>query len=386
MPIDCGEKTTHQIPIYRKVHIYRFALTPPKEMELRFYVIRRVLVLIPTMLGLTLLMFLLEAMMPTILLEVPYYNPKSGVPASIQYHNAAILLGLNLPLPLRYFKYIWLMLHGQLGLMNLAGYPSSVTAAIGYAFPNTIQLAMFATLLALAIAIPLGTFIGARPNTAVDQAGRIFSLSGFAMPAFWLALMLQIVFGHNVIKGNPLGVFPISGSVPDVAVAPAFYTNGVTSPTHIPIFDALLHADWSYAWGSFMHVVLPTLTLSYGVLAGVLRFVRAGMVDSTYQEYVRTARAKGVPERDVIHRHIRKNALIPTVTVMGLLFAALLGGAVLVEVVFQYPGLGLLAVLSATSFQIYAVIGTTLVFGIILMLANLVVDVVYALIDPRIRY
>ncbi len=355
-------------------------------MELRFYIVRRILVLIPTLLGLTLLMFLLEAMIPPALLEIPYFNPKSGISRTIQLHNAAILLGLNLPLPLRYFKYVWLILHGDLGVMNLAGYPGSVTLAIEQAFPNTIQLALFATILALAIAIPLGTFIGARPNSVADQVGRVFSLSGFAMPAFWLAVMLQIGLGKNVITGNPFGVFPISGSVPDVPIAPSFYTNGITSPTHIPIFDALLHADWSYAWGSFMHVVLPTLTLTYGILAGILRFIRAGMVDSTYQEYVRTARAKGVPERDVIKRHIRRNALIPTVTVMGLLFASLLGGAVLVETVFNYPGLGLLSVQAAINFQIFAVIGSTLVFGVILMVANLIVDIVYALIDPRIRY
>ncbi len=355
-------------------------------MELRFYIIRRLLILIPTMLGLTLLMFLLMAMIPASILEIPYYNPKSAVPRSVQLHNAAVLLGLNLPLPLRYFKYLWLTLHGNLGVMNLAGYPGSVSAAILQAFPNTIQLALFSTVLALAIAIPLGTYIGARPNSVADQGGRIFSLSGFAMPAFWLALLLQIVFGKGVIRGNPVGVFPISGSVPDVSVAPPWFHNGVTSPTHIPIFDALLHADWSYAWGSLMHLVLPVLTLTYGILAGVLRFVRAGMVDSTYQEYVKTARAKGVPERDVIHRHIRKNALIPTVTVMGLLFAALLGGAVLVEYVFNYNGMGLLSVNAALQFQIYGVIGTTLVFGLTLMFANLIVDIAYALIDPRIRY
>lgn len=355
-------------------------------MELRFYIIRRLLVLIPTVLGLTLLMFLLEAMIPNYLLEIPYYNPHSQIPMSVQLHNAELLLGLNLPLPLRYFKYLWLLLHGNLGIISLASYPSQVSAAIVQAFPNTIQLALFATALAMAIAIPLGTYIGARPNTAVDQVGRIFSLSGYAMPAFWLALMLQIVFGKNVIPGNPAGIFPLSGSVPVLPTMPAWFHNGVTSPTHIPILDAVIHGDWTFAGGALMHVVLPTLTLTYTILAGVLRFVRAGMVDSSYQEYVKTARAKGVPESDVIKRHIRRNALIPTITVMGLLFAGLLGGAVLTETVFTYPGIGLLSVNSALNYQIYGVIGTTLVFGIILMIVNLIVDVVYALIDPRIRY
>jgi ABC-type dipeptide/oligopeptide/nickel transport system permease component len=355
-------------------------------MELRFYIIRRALILIPTFLGLTVLMFILFSLIPEQLLIAPYLSIHQTLPRAYVVHQATILLGLNLPLPLRYFKYVWNMFHGNLGVMNLPGYPSSVAQAIAISFPNTLQLAIFSTILAVVIAIPLGTYIGARPNSVADQTGRIFSLSGYAMPAFWLGLLLQIGLGRNVIPGNPVGIFPIQGSVPDVAVAPPWFNNGFTYPTHIPIIDALIHQDWSFAYGAFMHLVLPTLTLTYGILAGVLRFVRAGMVDSARQEFVKTARAKGVPEREVIKKHIRKNALIPTITVMGLLLAGLLGGVVVVEEVFDYPGIGLLSVLSATTYQVYGVIGTTLVFGIILMVANLIVDVLYALVDPRIRY
>lgn len=356
-------------------------------MELRFFILRRILLLVPTALGLTLVMFILESFVPVVTLTAPYLNPHSSVPLSVQSQNVAVRLGLNLPLPLRYFVYLWNLIHGNLGFMNLQGYPGSVLNAIELSFPNTITLAIFATVLSVAIAIPLGTYIGARPNSAADAAGRVFSLSGYAMPAFWLGLLLQIGFGKNIISGNPVGIFPTFGAIPPLPIpTPTWFNNGFSSPTHLFIIDALIHGNFTLAGEAFMYIVLPVVTLTYTILAGVLRFVRAGMVDESHAEYVKTARAKGVPERLVIKRHIRKNAIIPTVTVLGLLFAALLGGVVLVETVFQYNGIGLLAVRSALTFQIYGVIGTTLVFGLLLMFANLVVDVVYAMIDPRIRY
>lgn len=135
-----------------------------------------------------------------------------------------------------------------------------------------------------------------------------------------------------------------------------------------------------------MHVVLPVITLTLSLLAGILRFLRSSMVDASNSEYIKTARAKGVPEKTVIKLHMRRNALIPTVTVLGLLFAFLLGGVVLVEDIFGYPGIGLLALSAILSGSIYGVLGTTFLFGIILVVANLFVDVVYSILDPRIRY
>ena len=132
--------------------------------------------------------------------------------------------------------------------------------------------------------------------------------------------------------------------------------------------------------------MLPVVTITYGILAGILRFIRAGMVDAAGQEFIKTARAKGVPERLVIKKHIRKNALLPTVTVLGLLISGLLGGVVTVEIVFNYLGIGYLAVNFALQTQVWGILALTFVFGLILMITNLVVDVVYAFLDPRIRY
>ncbi|WMT43752.1 MAG: ABC transporter permease [Cuniculiplasma divulgatum] len=358
-------------------------------MELRYFIIRRLLVMIPTLIGLLVIVFALLSGIPKSVLAAPYLNPHSSVPKAQQLQNIYALLGLNQPPPIHFFIYVKDVFTGNLGIMNLAGYPSNVLSAIELAFPNTVQLALFATLLSIVIAIPLGTYIGARPNSLSDQAGRIFSLSGYSMPAFWLGILLIYALGSGVITGNPLGVLPYSGSFNPTAIPspnPTWFHGEFTSPTHLFIFDALLNGAWGLAWDGFKHVILPVITLTYTILAGVLRFIRAGMVDSSYQEYVKTARAKGVPEKIVIKRHIRRNALIPSITVMGLLFSSLLGGVVIIEDLFAYPGIGMLAVNAAETYQVYGVLGTTFFFGIILIVANLIVDVVYAFVDPRIRY
>ncbi|MEM0157995.1 MAG: ABC transporter permease [Thermoplasmataceae archaeon] len=363
-------------------------------MELRYFIIRRLLLVIPTLIGLTIIVFALMWSLPPNFLTAQFVNPRAPN-ADYLRQLAAQQLGIGQPLPIAYFHYLVNTFSGQWGYMNTQFFRGPVLTGISIFFPNTVQLAIFATILAVIISIPLGTYIGSKPNSLADQAGRIFSLSGYAMPAFWLALMVQIVFGKNVIYGNPLGVFPIQGTFSTSSInllnPPSWLVNNelgvaVSSPTHMIIFDALIHGDFPLAWNAFMHIVLPVITLTYGILAGILRFVRGGMIDASNQEYVKTARSKGVPERIIIKHHIRKNALIPTITIMGLLFASLLGGVVLIEDVFQYPGIGLFGINAVLGYQIYGVMATTLIFGVILIIANLIVDIVYAVMDPRIRY
>jgi len=362
-------------------------------LQLGFYVLRIIIAMIPTLFGLTLLMFLLERTIPPSILASQYVNPDSTVPIQQQLHNAYIELGLNRPAPVQFFYYLINLLHGNLGYMNSSYYSGSVLGAIETYFPNTAQLVIFSMALTLLISFPLGTYIGARPGSISDHASRIFAITGYAIPTFWLGLMLQLLFGRGVMN-LPVSVFPLDGIVSSSALPnplPSWLINPVTgalysSPTHMILFDALLHGDFSLAFNAFMHLVLPVITLTYALLAGLLRFIRSGMVDTSRKEFVRTARAKGVPERLVVTKHIRRNALIPAVTVVGLLLADLLGGVVVTETVFEYPGMGLLSVNAAISDEIYGVVGTTLVFGLIMVIVNLIVDVVYAYLDPRIRY
>lgn len=360
-------------------------------MELRYFVIRRLLLLIPTLLGLVLLVFFLMRAFPDTYLVSRFVNTKSSVPISVQEANARVALGLNYPVIVQYFFYLGTLFTGNWGTMSTPIYTGPVLKGIELYFPSTLQIAIFATILSIVIAIPLGTYIGSKPNSVADQAGRIFSLGFYAMPVFMLALVLQLLLGKNIIAGNPVGIFPVAGKFAPTAIAfppPSWFnvSTGLTSPTHLPFIDAIIHGDWYLAYSSLLYLALPVVTVTLSLLAGLLRFIRAGMVDSSNQEYVKTARSKGVPERMIIKRHVRKNALIPTVTVLGILFSSLLGGVVVVEEVFNYIGMGVLTINAVDSISIYGVLGTTFVFGITLMAANLIVDIAYAFIDPRIRY
>lgn len=366
-------------------------------MELRYFIIRRLLLLIPTLIGLTIIVFVLMWSLPHSFLASAFINPKAPDRAQ-QLADAYSELGLNQGIVLGYLHYLANTFTGHWGYMALSNpihYDGSVLSGIALFFPNTIQLVIFAAILSILIAIPLGTYIGSKPNSPADHVGRIFSLSFYAIPVFVLGVILQVLFGKGVISGNPLGLFPISGTFSTSAVnllnPPSWLVSGaggivLSEPTHLIIFDALIHGDFPLAGNAFMHVVLPVVTLTLSLLAGILRFLRSSMVDASNSEYIKTARAKGVPEKTVIKLHMRRNALIPTVTVLGLLFAFLLGGVVLVEDIFGYPGIGLLALSAILSGSIYGVLGTTFLFGLILVVANLFVDVVYSILDPRIRY
>ncbi|EQB66558.1 MAG: hypothetical protein AMDU2_EPLC00006G0115 [Thermoplasmatales archaeon E-plasma] len=361
-------------------------------MELKYYIIRRLLVLIPTLLGLLLLTFILLDALPKSFLIEQFVNHKLPIPAqNLEKQQAITTLGLNLSPPEQFLIYVNNLIHGNWGFMypNSEGYGSyysgPVLAGIMEYFPVTLEIAIFAVIFSIVIAIPLGTYIGSKPNSVSDQVGRVFSLSGYAMPTFFLALVLQIAI-------NPYFPSFISGqgypSYTHLSWIKSISGTEVSTPTHMLVFDSLLHGDFSLAAVAFGHLVLPVLALSYGFLAGLLRFIRAGMVDASNQEYVKTARAKGVPEKQVLRKHVRKNALLPSITVFGLVFSGLLGGAVVIEEVYDLNGLGRfgLSTVSGGYIQFFGILGTTLFFGIVLVMANLIVDVLYALMDPRIRY
>src|SRR5436309_2561042 len=209
-----------------------------------------------------------------------------------------------------------------------------------------------------------------------------------AIPFYWLALLLQML-AISLLPG-----WEITGGYSPSSISPstepwAFVNLGGTyqlfsQPTHFLVLDAALHGSWAVFMDALRHLVLPTATLTIGILGVILRMVRSGMVDSMNQDYVRTAWAKGLPDWVVTRTHIRRNALLPAATVIGLLFAGLLGGVVLVEDVFAWPGIGYWATQAILGFDAGGIMGTTLIFALFLVLINLAADVIYAYLDPRI--
>jgi peptide/nickel transport system permease protein len=239
--------------------------------------------------------------------------------------------------------------------------------------PATIELGLYAFILATVIGIPLGVASAVKRDTFVDHISRFISISGLALPVFWLALMVQFLF------------FGKLGWLPDGQRLPS----GVDPPrsiTRLYAIDSLLTGDFHLFKLSIEHLVMPVAVLAYGSLAVVTRMVRGGMLEVLNQDYVRTARAKGLARNDVVLRHALKNALLPTVTSLGLQVGLLFSGTFLVEIVFSWPGIGRYAVKAIESVDYNAIMATTLVIAVIFVVMNLVVDLLYLFLDPRISY
>jgi peptide/nickel transport system permease protein len=277
--------------------------------------------------------------------------------------------GLNEPLPVQYGIYVRNLLQGDLGESLFSHRP--VTAELGDRLPASIELSLFALL----VGLPLGALLGIRAalhrDTPSDYAATAGSLLGLSIPSFWLGLVVAWLFGVK------LGWLPLSGRLDPFS--------SVRELTGITTLDALLTADWSGLADALQHLILPGCTLAVIPLALVARYTRATFVEVLSQDYIRTARAYGVPQRRITWVYTAKNAMLPLVTLFGILVPALLTGAILVETVFSWPGVGTLLLQSISS-RDYAVIqSVTLIIAVIYVVVNLLVDLSYGLIDPRTR-
>jgi peptide/nickel transport system permease protein/oligopeptide transport system permease protein len=302
------------------------------------YVLKRFLSMIPVLFGISLLLFLMLRLLPGDPAQV-----LAGQMASPE-DIAAIRtqLGLDRPIHVQYLAFLGRLVRFDLG--RSARTQNPVTEEIWARLPNTLLLATVAITLACLFGIPAGVISAVRPYTWVDYLVTVAALFGISMPVFWLGIMLVIVFSV-MLKWLPAG-----------------------------------------GTGSWQHVVLPSVTLASFVVAFIARMTRATMLETLSQDYTTTARSKGLRENTVIVKHALRNALIPIVTVVGLQFGLLLGGAVLTETVFAWPGIGRLIVDSILARDYPMIQGAILVFGLLYILVNLAVDLAYALIDPRIRY
>lgn len=302
------------------------------------YIIRRLLSTIPVLFGISLLLFFLLRALP----GDPAQVIAGELATEEEVSNIREQLGLNQPVYVQYAKFLLRIVQLDLGKSTRTQYP--VTKEIAPRLLNTIILAVAATFLACLLGIPAGILAAVKPYTGMDMVVTVLALFGMSMPAFWLGLMLIVIFSVK------LQLLPVGGT------------------------------------GGILYLILPSVTLAAYLLASITRNTRSSMMEILSQDYITTARSKGVKEQMVILRHALKNSFIPVVTVIGLQFGSLLGGTVLTETVFAWPGLGRLLVYSILSRDYPVIQGGILIFALLFVLTNLLVDVLYAYLDPRVRY
>ncbi|MBN9333219.1 MAG: ABC transporter permease [Devosia sp.] len=288
-----------------------------------------------------------------------------------QYNAAAAAMGLDQPLYVQFVNYVGNVLTGNLGMSVSTGRP--VAADLSRFFPATFEMATLGILIGVAIGVPLGVIAAARQGTWLDQAIRVVGLLGYSVPAFWLGLVgLAIFYARLRWVGGP-GRLDI------------FYDGLVTPITGMILIDSLVQGEFDIFWNAVWHIVLPASVLGFFSLAYIARMTRSFMLDQLSQEFVTTARVKGVPERVVIWRHAFNPIRVPLITVIGLSYAGLLEGSVMIETVFSWPGIGNYLTTALLNADMNAVLGSTLVIGSVFIVINKVSDVLYRVLDPRAR-
>ena len=330
------------------------------------FVVRRLLLLVPILLGLSILVFAWIRALPGSPADV--LLGERATPAAIA--RVRHEYGLDKPVYVQYFNYLKTTTSLDFGVSIASR--RKVTEEIGTRFPATVELALSAMLFALVLGIPLGFLTAKYYGSVGDQVGLLASLIGISIPIFFLGLMLKYVFSVK------LGWLPSVGRI-DV-------TRDVRHPTHFYVLDAIVTGDWSTLVDVLKHLILPAIALGTIPLAIVARITRAAVLDVQNEDYVRTARAKGLSPFVVDERHVLRNALLPVSTIVGLQTGLLLSGAILTETVFAWPGIG--TWLSEAIFnRDYPVLqGGVLFVAVVFVLVNLLVDISYAIINPRIRY
>ncbi len=330
------------------------------------FLIRRLLLLMVTLFGLTLLVFTVSHVAP---------GDPARLAAGPEANTEQIQLiqkefGLDRPLPAQYVLYLKGLLQGSFGRSIRTRH--DVFEDIRAFLPATLELVFFTMLLAAVLGIVFGVLAAVYRDTWLDHFLRLVSIGGVAVPMFWLALMLQLLFA---LKFN---LVPSGGRIA-LTMSPPMTITGFF------LVDSLVTANWPAFRSALQHILLPALVLSSPSLAAVTRMMRSDMLDTLSKEFVVNARACGLPEQLIVAKYVLKNAMIPTLTLIGLRYGWMLGGTVLVETVFDWPGIGLYAVQSSVSSDFMPVMAVTLIIGLNFALANLAVDLLYGMLDPRVR-
>ncbi len=337
------------------------------------YIIRRLLILPLVLFGLSVLIFAMLMLLSPVERAALYVTSVPRNPAALQ--QIIQKYGLDQPIYVQYGDWISNVLHGNLGWSKTAQMP--LTSAIALFFPATFELALWSFLPIVIIGVWLGILAALHHDSFIDHVARIFSIIGYSFPTFVFGLLVLMIFYAN-LQWFPPG--RLSDWAQLIVVSPGWHTF-----TGMYTFDALLNGRPDIFLDAIRHLFLPALTLAYVNWALLLRVARSSMLEVLEQDYIRTARAKGVRERMVIWRHALRIAMIPVTTISGLLLVGLLNGVVITETVFNYRGMGLFAANAALNFDAVSVLGIALLAGVLLVIANLAVDVLYHYIDPRIQ-
>jgi len=330
------------------------------------YAIKRFLTIVPVLIGVSLIVFSFTHLIPgdpAVAMLGERATPQRVAEVRAQ-------LGLDKPLYTQYFIYVDKVLHGDLGASILRGDP--VLRDLVRRFPATVELAISAICIAIVVGVPMGIISAAWRNSFFDGFSRLVALTGVSMPIFWLGLMLAWFFGV-MLRWLPTG-FRLGTDVTLVSV------------TNFNILDSLLAKNPAALLSSLRHLVLPAVALSTIPMAVIARMTRASLLEVLSQDYIRTAESKGLPQQSVILRHAMRNALLPVMTVTGLQVGRLLAGAILTETIFSWPGIGLWIYESIQARDYPIVQGATLFIATIFVMVNLITDVLYAAVDPRIKY
>jgi peptide/nickel transport system permease protein len=330
------------------------------------FVVRRLLLLLPILFGVSILVFAWVHRLPGGPAEA--LLGERTTPALVKQYREQY--GLDDPLPVQYLKYVKELARGNLGVSTISR--RTITEEIGTRFPATVELAFAALLFAVFVGIPLGFFAAKYHGGATDHLTMVGSLIGISIPVFFLAIILKYIFAVR------LGWLPTVGREDVLATRP--------HPTNFYMLDAIIEGDWGAFVDAVRHLVLPAVALGSIPLAIIARITRAAVLDVQNEDYVRTARAKGLAPVIVDGRHVLRNALLPISTIIGLQTGLLLSGAVLTETVFAYPGMGFWLRDAIFSRDYPVLQGGIMFLALVFVLVNLLVDISYAVINPRIRY
>jgi peptide/nickel transport system permease protein len=322
--------------------------------------------IIPVLLGVSIVVFFMVRAIP-------------GDPAQImlgqqatqeQVQQVRESMGLDKPIFVQYGLFLKDAIRGDLGDSIVTGRP--VTTELMVRLPATFELVAFAMLIAILVGVPVGVISAVRQYSLLDKTTSVLALTGISMPIFWLAMILVVIFGVN------LELLPFPGRLDP--------TIGITAITGLVLVDSLLTLNFAGFWDGLLHLIMPALALGTIPMAVIMRMTRSSMLEVMHEDYVRTARAKGVVPWRVVSKHALRNAMLPTITVIGLQVGLLMGGAIITETIFSWPGIGLYAYNSISTRDYASIQGVVLYGALLFVLVNLIVDVLYAILDPRVRY